>query len=215
LRLTALAMSSILQSFSCIRSLDLRLPQPEIIYDESVEKSIDNISVLSHLRYLKLYVRKSYENVSIGKTNWNYINKLLQKCPKIRSIIIWLRCNTIDEPIDLQFLPIEDDIVDVEIHDGVFKDNDSNMIYIGGAKRIELAFYRRHYPHNRLMAFAKFADENAQMFTRIQFFTVENNQSMLKLVAKQFKNIEFRHKSKKKKGAENYSSFYTVQRKVR
>jgi hypothetical protein len=211
------AIYSILCSFSHIRYLYLRLPDPDATVDAALSASLDHLPVFAHLRDIKLSMRKSYQDVPIAGAHWNYVNKILLKCPQLHSVHIWLDGNVIEAPIDLQFVPIKC-MIDVEIHDGVFAGNtDANMIHIGdGAQCIDLAFYRRNYSHARLMAFAAYADANAARFERIQFFSPTDNASLMDLVkmsvSGQFANITFKHREKRKEGDEYYKSFYMEKR---
>jgi hypothetical protein len=210
---TATAIFSIIQSFAYITSLDLRLPHPQI-YDASIIESIEHLSELPNLRDIVLSFRKSYDKKPIDATNWSYINRILRKCPKIKSVHIWLNCNQIIEPIELRFLPITH-LVDVELHDGLFTENDENLICIEGPQRIDLAFYRKTYNLRRLRALAQYVDANATIFERIQFFNVENGKAMRELVADPPSGrIAFRHKQKNKIGDKYYSSFYMQLKQV-
>ena len=178
---------SILQHFSAIKSLNIRLPLSDSLsYSKQSIEYTANYSNLSNIVFDVCMDRLAI--------NWNNINTILRKCPILNSVQIHLKNTNIDEPIDLEFKS-NADIIDIKIIKAKFKDNQSNMICIGGdIKQINIRFVKCEYKSARLMEFAKYINENIGKFNKIEFirdkFVIEDE-----LDANQFDNIVFQRRS--------------------
>jgi hypothetical protein len=167
---------SILQLFFGIEKLILTLPRNNEMNDNSylLQQSIEYSSNMNNLSTLILDYND--DNTSIGKTYWTCINIILQKCPNIRKIQIGslLHNISIDEPIDLHFLPLKH-YIELYIVGVTFTDNDSNMIYVNGkVKQFHIQFNYCKYSYLRLILFANYIDQNSQLFNKIEFDDVSD-----------------------------------------
>jgi hypothetical protein len=195
---------SILQLFFGIKLLRLELPENDEMNDNSylLQQSIEYSSDMTNLSTLSLGCNK--DDASIGKAYWTCINRILQKCPNIRIIVIGSPYNiSIDEPIDLHFLSLKQDIKLV-ITGVTFTDNDSNMIYINGkVQQINIKFWKCKYSYRRLILFANYIDQNSQLFNEIEFTYV--NDKDIPLFNDVLMNTKFDHIAIEYDGWDKYS----------
>jgi hypothetical protein len=131
----------------------------------------------------------------------NYINDILQKCPNIRKIWI-LPSNkiSIDEPINLNFLSLKHDI-ELDISNVEFTDNDSSMICINGKiQQINIEFNSCKYSYGRLKSFANYINQNSQLFNKIEFTDVSDNDIFDAVLM----NTKFDHIAIEQDGSDKY-----------
>jgi hypothetical protein len=160
-----LATFTIVQFFSGVKVFELR--HLNTVFNQSIVEYISNFPNLTHL------VLDPYTIGESGASYWQDINKIVQKCPQINNVVVRLNNIFIDEPIDLQFLPIEHDI-NVIIHLGIFFDKRANMLCIGDAHRVAIQFDACQFTFDRLKTFGEFVDSNWQKFSKIEFANVND-----------------------------------------
>jgi uncharacterized membrane protein YkvA (DUF1232 family) len=162
------SIHNIIQLFSGIKFLALGIFQPKT--DEYIQGAIAYSTELTNLTTLELRVETATnEKVEVGNRYWNYINKILQQCPKVNDVVLWFDNATIEEPIDLQFLPIEHCIT-VTIQSAIFNENQLNMVLINDATLIDIRFYNCRFTLLQLSKFAEYVDANANRFKAVRFF---------------------------------------------
>ncbi len=192
----------IVSLFSGCSQLDIQLTHPDFARKLDLDPLIQNciwanLPKLENLSTFSWHARiANADNKSFGKTYWQFISRILQKAPRIRRVHINLNdIKLADEPIDLRFMHVENDI-DIEISDGIFEPSEANIIAVGdekSAKSFNIRFDKCRFELFRLIKFGTYIDKSVQIFNEIVFAAL-NDTAIIEKVAinfKEFATIEF------------------------